>query len=62
MIDLGIFHFFLGIQVLQIDDGILLSQPKYALDILKLFKVDDCNLCATPYQSGVNFLKVFDSP
>ena len=33
--DLGLLHFFFGIQILQMDDGILLSQPKYALDILK---------------------------
>ena len=32
MTNLGIFHFFLSIQVLQINDGI--SQPKYALYLL----------------------------
>ena len=35
MTDLGLLHFFLGIQILEIDDGIFLSQPKYSLDILK---------------------------
>ena len=35
MIDLGILHLFLSIQVLQMHDGIFLSQPKYAFDILK---------------------------
>ena len=33
--DLILFHFFLGIQVLQMDDDIFISQPKYALDLLK---------------------------
>ena len=35
MIDLGLLHLFLGIQILQMSDGIFLSQPRYALDILK---------------------------
>jgi hypothetical protein len=34
MIDLGLLHLFLGIQVLQMDDGIFISQPKYVLNIL----------------------------
>ena len=28
-------HFFLSIQILQMDDGIFLSQPKYSLYLLK---------------------------
>ena len=35
MIDLGIFHFFLGTEILQMKDCIFLFQPKYALDLLK---------------------------
>ena len=35
MTDLCLLHFFLGIQFLQKDDGIFISQPKYALAILK---------------------------
>ena len=35
MISIGLLHLFLGIQILQMDDGIFLSQPKYALYILK---------------------------
>ena len=33
--DLGDLHYFLGIEVKQIKDGILLSQEKYAHDILR---------------------------
>ena len=44
------------------DDDIFLSQPKYALDLLKLFKMDDCKSCATPYHSGVKLLKDYESP
>jgi hypothetical protein len=35
---LGFFNFFIGIQVMQLDDGIFISQPKYGLDLLKRFK------------------------
>ena len=33
--DLGLLHFFLSIQILQMDDGIFLSQAIYTLDPLK---------------------------
>ena len=35
MIGIGILNLFLGIKVSQMDGGIFLSHPKYALDILK---------------------------
>ena len=34
MIDLGLLHCFLGIEIQQSSSGITLSQPKYALDLL----------------------------
>ena len=51
MSNLGLWHLFLGIQVLQMDDGIFISRTKYALDCLKRFKLDDYKSCATPYRS-----------
>ena len=62
MNNLGILHFFLSIQFLQMDDGIFVSQPKYDLDLLKQFNLDNSKPCATPYHSGVNFSKYCDSP
>ena len=35
MIDLALMSYFLGIEVQQMDDGIFISQKRYALDILK---------------------------
>jgi hypothetical protein len=61
MTDLGLLHFFLGIQVLQMDDGIFISQPKYVLNLLQRFKMEDCKPCATPYQSRVKLTKECDS-
>jgi hypothetical protein len=57
MIDLGLLHFSLGIQVLQLDDGIFNSQLKYALDLLKRFKMEDCRPCSTPYQQRFKLTK-----
>ena len=39
--DLGLLHYFLGIQVWQEKDRILLSQQKYALDVLKKLKMEN---------------------
>jgi hypothetical protein len=50
--DLGLLHYFLGIQVWQEKDRILLSQPKYALDLLKKFKMENCKSAPTPIDAG----------
>jgi hypothetical protein len=57
MIDLGIMHYFLGFQVFPMSNGIFVSQSKYALDVLKCFKMDDCNMCVSVFQLGVKFTK-----
>nr|KYP76214.1 Copia protein [Cajanus cajan] len=45
---LGVMRYFLGMEVHQIDDGIFLSQKKYANDLLKKFKLENCNPVSTP--------------
>ena len=62
MTNIGILHLFFDLQVLQMHDVIFLSQPKYILDLLRRFKMDDCKTCATPFQSRVKLTKEFDSP
>src|ERR1700677_2176278 len=37
MTDLGFLHYFVGLQVLQTNEGLFLSQYKYACDLLRLF-------------------------
>ena len=49
----GLLHYFLGIQVWQEKDMILLSQQKYALDLLKKFKMENCKADPTPINAGV---------
>lgn len=46
--DLGPLHYFLGIEVVSIPEGLMLSQTKYALDLLKKAGMTDCRPCASP--------------
>nr|GEZ29842.1 hypothetical protein [Tanacetum cinerariifolium] len=48
MSDMGELNFFLGLQVLQKEDGIFLSQDKYVGDILKKFGYSDVRSANTP--------------
>lgn len=62
MTDLGILHFFLGLQVLPLTDGLFISQSKNVLDLLNRSKMDNCKACAMPFQSGVKLTKDCESP
>jgi hypothetical protein len=46
--DLGDLHYFLGIEVTKLPDGLLLSQNKYALDILRRVGMTSCKPAPTP--------------
>ena len=56
MKDLGMMHYFLGMEVWQIADGISLGQGKYAIEILKRFKMMDCKAMTTPMASNLELL------
>ena len=53
MTELGILHYFLGLQVHQTSKGIFIFQQKYALDLLQRFGMADCKPTPTPFQSSV---------
>lgn len=48
MKDLGLMHYFLGLEVWQREDEIFLSQGRYTIDILRRFVMMDCNSMTTP--------------
>lgn len=48
MKDLGELHFFLGIEVNKTDHGVILTQEKYANDMLKRVGMQDCKPVSTP--------------
>jgi hypothetical protein len=60
--DLGFLHYFLGLQVLQNNEGIFLSQSKYACDLLRPFHMDDCKPTPSLFQSGVKLTAACTSP
>ena len=48
MKDLGLMHYFLGLEVWQSPEGIFLNQGKYTVEILKRFDMLECKVMATP--------------
>eukprot|EP00253_Pinus_taeda_P020361 PITA_20361 len=48
MKDLGQWHYFLGLEVWQQKDEIFLGQGRYATEILKRFRMQNCRPMATP--------------
>ena len=48
MSDIGLMHYFLGMEVWQEEGHIFLGQGKYAADILSRFQMEDCRPMSTP--------------
>ena len=56
MKDLGMMHYFLGMEVWENTDGIFLRQGKYAVEILKRFRMMDCKAITTPMALSLKLL------
>jgi hypothetical protein len=56
MKDLGLMHYFLGLEVWQRLDGIFLSQGKYTVEILQRFRMMDCKSTTTPMVTKLKLL------
>jgi histone deacetylase 1/2 len=50
--DLGDLHYFLGMEVTKVRDGIILSQDKYASDLLKRVNMWSCKPASTPMSTS----------
>ena len=57
MTDLGKMRYFLGLEVLQISDGVFISQKKYALEVLKQFGMDKSNFVHNPIVPSFKLMK-----
>ncbi|XP_019158176.1 PREDICTED: uncharacterized protein LOC109154893 [Ipomoea nil] len=57
MTDMGLMCYFLGLEVVQIDSGIFISQKKYVVDILKKFKLENSKPVSTPVYEKLNVSK-----
>ena len=56
MKDLGLMHYFLGLEVWQNLEGIFLNQGKYFVEILKRFDMLECKAMATPMDTNLKLL------
>ena len=61
MKDIGLMHYFLGLEVWQRQKEIFLSRGKYTIDILKRFRMLDCNSMATLMDANLKKLREFAS-
>jgi histone deacetylase 1/2 len=50
--DVGELHYFLGMEVTKVRDGIILSQDKYASDLLKKVNMSSCKTVCTPISTS----------
>ena len=55
MKDLGMMHYLLGIEVWKNADAISLGQGKYAVEILKRFRMMDCKAMTTPMELNLRY-------
>lgn len=60
--DLGSLHYFLGIEVIQNSAGVILSQSKYATDLLLKAGMQGCTPCASPSSLKSQPSPTSDSP
>ena len=61
MKDIGLMHYFLGLEVWQEDGHVFLGQGRYAHDILRRFQMDGCNPMSTPMTTNFKKLNAFES-
>ena len=54
MKDLGMMHYFLGMEVWRNGDGISMGQGKYTVEIVKRFGMMDCKAMTTPMALNLN--------
>jgi hypothetical protein len=59
MTDIGLMHYFLGLEVWQEPGHIFLGQGKYVCDILRRFQMEDCRPMTTPMIT--NWMKIHAS-
>jgi hypothetical protein len=56
MKDLGLMHYFLGLEVWQSQERIFLNQRKYTIEILKRFDILECKSMNTPMEAKLKLL------
>jgi hypothetical protein len=62
MTNMGLLHFFLGLEISQDASRIKLYQAKYARDLLERFHMTDCKSSPTPFLSGLKLKDGGETP
>ena len=62
MSDLGLLHYYLGLEVSQTEAGITICQSSYAAKILETASLTDCNSSTTPMEPRLKLSKVSSAP
>ncbi|KAE8683109.1 hypothetical protein F3Y22_tig00111215pilonHSYRG00067 [Hibiscus syriacus] len=57
MTDMGLMAYYLGIEIKQQKDEIFISEERYANEILKKFKMENCKPISTPAEYGIKMTK-----
>jgi hypothetical protein len=60
MSDLGALSYYLGIEVKQLEDCIMISQSSYAKKILEVAGMENCNPCHVPMENRLKLGKLVD--
>ena len=60
MTDLGLMHYYLGMEVWQEDGHVFLGQGKYTADVLRIFRMEDCKPMSTPMITNWKKLHAFE--
>ena len=60
MTNIGMMHYFLGLEVWKEPGHIFLGQGKYAVEILRRFRMEDCNPMSTPMITNWKKLHAFE--
>jgi hypothetical protein len=62
MTDLGLLHYFIGLEVSHSNSRIDMEQYKYSLYLLVHFQMIECKPATSPFLSGVRFEDVGTTP
>jgi hypothetical protein len=62
MKDIGLMHYFLGLEVWKEEGHIFLGQGRYAVDILSRFNMGDCKPMSTPMITNWQKISTSASP
>ena len=57
MTDLGLLHYYLGVEVKQREGSIFISQAKYISGLLKKFGMEECKPAITPMEQNLKLSK-----